>query len=225
VKSVFILHDRAFNHTWISNWTKRQIGFRITSKELDVIKDQFGEAVALYYSFLSSYARALVFPAFIGVAFWKFENPYSPVYSVLVVIWSVIFVEWWRICERKLSVRWGTRGAAKVEKIRIQYHPTKHVDNDEEDAGFPWWKREFRVVTSFPVIGTAALLLAMLLTGIFVLEAFVTQLYTGPGHQIASLVPTILFAGLVPQFLAVYQKIASSLSESFKPNTVLLISD
>jgi anoctamin-10 len=213
VKSVFILHDRAFNHTWISNWTKRQIGFHITFKELDVIKEQFGEAVALYYSFLSSYATALVFPAFVGVAFWKFENPYSPVYSVLVVIWSVIFVEWWRIRERKLSVRWGTRGAAKVEKIRIKYHPTKRADGDEEDAGFPWWKREFRIITSLPVIGTAALILAMLLTGIFILEAFVTQLYTGPGHQIAALVPTILFAGLVPQFLAVYQKIASALSE------------
>lgn len=213
VKSVFILHDRSFNHTWISNWTKRQVGFHITAKELDVVKEQFGEAVALYYSFLSSYARALVFPAFVGVAFWKFENPYSPIYSILVVIWSVVFVEWWRIRERKLSVRWGTRGAAKVEKIRIEYHPTRHSD-EEEDEGFPWWKREFRILTSLPVIGTAAAILAALLTGIFVLEAFVTQLYKGPGHQIASLVPTILFAGLVPQFLAVYQKIVSRLSEN-----------
>jgi anoctamin-10 len=153
-----------------------------------------------------------MFPALIGVAFWKFEQPYNPIYSILVVFWSVLFVEWWRIRERKLSVRWGTRGAAKVEKLRVEFHPTKEMNDDYED-GFPWWQREFRILTSLPVIGTAAALLAVLLTGIFVLEAFVTQLYTGPGHQVASLVPTILFAALVPQFLAIYQKFAVALSK------------
>ncbi|PVF99896.1 DUF590-domain-containing protein [Serendipita vermifera] len=211
VQSVFIPHDRTFNHTWISNWTKRQLGFNIGFQDLEVIRAQFGESVALYYSFLSSYAQALVFPALIGVAFWKFDQPYNPFYSILVVIWSVLFVEWWRIRERKLSIRWGARGAAKVEKLRVEFHPTKEM-NDDYEEGFPWWKREFRILTSLPVIGTAAALLAVLLTGIFVLEAFVTQLYTGPGHQVASLVPTILFAALVPQFLAIYQKFAVALT-------------
>ena len=221
VKSVFTLHDRVFNHNWIIDWTKRQLGLHITFEELDVIQHQFGEAIALYYSFLSSYALALVFPALIGVAFWRFEQPYNPIYSTLVVIWSVVFVEWWRIRERRLSVRWGTRGAAKVEKMRIQYRPTTTSYEGGEDGGFPWWKREFRIIMSLPVIAVAALILAMLLTGIFILEAFVTQLYTGPGHQIASLVPSILFAGLVPQFLAIYQKIAAALSKSTKISPLL----
>ncbi|KAG8752533.1 hypothetical protein FRC14_006957 [Serendipita sp. 396] len=212
VKSVFVLHDRTFNHTWISSWTKRQLGFSLSDKELDVVKNQFGESVALYYTFLSSYAQSLVFPALIGVTFWKFEKPYNPIYSFLVVIWSVTFVEWWRIRERKLSIRWGTRGAAKVEKRRVEFRPVKETV-DEDDESFPWWKREFRVLTSLPVIATAAVILTALLTGIFVLEAFVTQLYTGPGHQVASLIPTIMFAALVPQFLGVYQKIAAALTE------------
>ncbi|CAG7851734.1 Uncharacterized protein C691.05c [Serendipita indica DSM 11827] len=212
VQSVFALHDRTFNHTWLDSWTKRQLGFTMKASELDVVKNQFGESVALYYAFLSSYSQALVFPALIGVTFWKFEKPYSPIYSILIVLWSVLFVEWWRIRERKLSVRWGTRGAARVEKRRVEFKPVKSTGNDEDES-FPWWKREFRVLTSLPVIGTAAVMLAVLLTGIFILEAFVTQLYTGPGHQYASLVPTILFAALVPQFLAVYQKFAVALTD------------
>jgi hypothetical protein len=43
--------------------------------------------------------------------------------------------------------------------------------------------RELRVLASVPVILLFAGILAALLTGIFVLEAFVTQLYTGPGHK------------------------------------------
>jgi anoctamin-10 len=40
-----------------------------------------------------------------------------------------------------------------------------------------------RIVASVPVIVMFASILAALLTGIFVIEAFVTQLYTGPGHK------------------------------------------
>lgn len=211
VSSVFALHDRTFNHTWITNWTRRQLGFGLDSKELDTIKNQFGESVALYNSFLSSYAQALIFPSLVGIAFWRFDKPYNPLYSIIVVLWSVVFVEWWRIRERKLSIRWGTRGAAKVERIRVEFRPAKQTSDDDDDT-FPWWKREVRVLTSLPVIAAAAVILAALLTGIFILEAFATQLYTGPGHQVASLLPTILFAALVPQFMAVYTKYAAALS-------------
>lgn len=223
VKSVFTLHDRQFNHTWITSWTKRQLGFHITPNELEIVKSQFGEAVALYYSFLSSYATALVFPTLVGLAFWKFEQPYNPIYSILVLVWSVIFVEWWRIKERKLAVRWGTRGAVKVERIRVEFHPVKPTDDDDTDSSFPWYVREFRILTSLPVIGACAIVLAILLTGIFVIEAFVTQLYTGPGHQVAALVPTILFAGLVPQFLGIYQKFAVALSKCQFPSLTILL--
>jgi hypothetical protein len=40
-----------------------------------------------------------------------------------------------------------------------------------------------RVAASIPVILLFATILAVILTGIFVLEAFVTQLYKGPGHR------------------------------------------
>ena len=39
------------------------------------------------------------------------------------------------------------------------------------------------MVASVPVIMLFGVVLAGLLTGIFVFEAFVTHLYTGPGHK------------------------------------------
>ncbi|RDB23782.1 hypothetical protein Hypma_008903 [Hypsizygus marmoreus] len=197
VESIMALHDRAFNETWIRTWTPRQIA----SVQLEKIREQFGDAVALYFAFLASYTKALVFPAVLGVFFYFFGTPYSPTYSTLVFIWSVIFVEWWRVRERILSLRFGTRGSFRVEKRRADHIP-----------GFPWWRRELRMVASLPVLLLFAGILIALLTGIFVFEAFVTHLYTGPGHKYISFSPTILFVVLVPRLLALYQSLARGLT-------------
>ncbi|KAF8074650.1 calcium-activated chloride channel-domain-containing protein [Lyophyllum atratum] len=198
VESVMTLHDREFNERWTRSWTPRQIA----SVQLEKIREQFGDSVALYFAFLASYTKALVFPAVLGFIFYFFGAPYSPIYSSLVFVWSVIFVEWWRVHERTLSLRFGTRGSFRVEKRRAAYQP-----------GFPWWKRELRILASLPVLLVFAGTLAALLTGIFVFEAFVTQLYTGPGHKYISFSPTILFVALVPRFLALYQSLARRLTE------------
>ena len=95
------------------------------------------------------------------------------IYSTFLFVWSVVFVEWWRLQERILSVRWCTRGSFRVEKRRAD-----HI------TGLPWWRKEARKTASIPVILLFASVLAVVLTGIFVLEAFVTQLYKGPGHRI-----------------------------------------
>lgn len=107
------------------------------------------------------------------------------------MLWSITFVEYWRIRERVLSLRWGTSGALKVERFRPHYEP-----------GFPWWKRELRVLASVPVTLLFTGLLAALMTSIFMLEAFVSMLYTGPAHMVLqTLSPAILFTLLVPRVL------------------------
>ena len=135
--------------------------------------EQFGDSVALYFFFLTAYTRALMFPSVLGVLFYFYGTPYSVTYSTLVFVWSVVFVEWWRLQERILSVRWCTRGSFRVEKRRADFIP-----------GVPWWRKEARKMASAPVILLFAIALAVVLTGVFILEAFVTQLYKGPGHRI-----------------------------------------
>ncbi|KAJ7654605.1 calcium-activated chloride channel-domain-containing protein [Mycena polygramma] len=197
VESVLALHDREFNERWIHAWTTS----RFVSVKQERLREQFGDSVAMYFSFLHSYTQALVFPAVLGVLFYFFGSPYSPIYSILIVLWSVVYVEWWRVRERILSLRFGTRGSFRVEKRRARYV-----------EGFPWWKHELRMVASLPVILVFAAVLVSILTGIFVFEAFVTQLYTGPGHKYIAFSPTVLFIALVPRLLAVYQAIATRLT-------------
>jgi len=168
VESIFPLHDREFNEHWVRSWTPRNIA----SVQLERIRSQFGDSLAFYFAFLSSYTRFLVVPAVLGLLAHIFLPPYSPIYSIMLSIWSIVFVEWWRVHERILSLRLGTRGSFKVEKRRAQYK-----------QGLSWWARELRVLASVPVILLFASILSAILTGIFVFEAFVTRLYQGPGKH------------------------------------------
>lgn len=195
VESVMALHDHDFNDHWIRLWTRH----RIASVELEKIRDQFGDSVALYFFFLTAYTRALIFPAALGTIFYLCGKPYSALYSTLLLLWSIGFVEWWRLQERILSVRWCTSGSWRVEKRRADHIPS-----------FPWWKQETRMMAGLPVIMLFATILAVVLTGIFVLEAFVTELYNGPGHKYVAFAPTILFSLLVPRLLATYKKLAAN---------------
>jgi anoctamin-10 len=111
-------------------------------------------------------------PAAFGVGTYLIGSPYSYLYSVAIVLWAICFTEWWRIRERILSVRWHTRGSFRVERHRAHF-----------DEKIPRWRRDLRTTASAPVIFLFAVFLAGLLTSIFVFEAFITQLYTGPGHQ------------------------------------------
>ncbi|SRR6266404_2832990 len=133
---------------------------------------KFGEAVALYFAFLYSYTRALFFISVVGLAIFCLGYAYSSLYSSLLFLWSLVFVEYWRIRERLYSAAWGSLGS-----VRVEHHRTRYAE------GHPWWKRELKILVSAPVIALFATILAILLTAIFVFEAFVTALYTGPGHQ------------------------------------------
>ena len=130
---------------------------------------------------MSYYARALIFPSVLGAVFFYFSSPFHPLYSILLSIWSVIFVETWRVKEQRISVKWGSFGIDRVELRRAQFVGANDATDAHDDTAFPWWKREIRIGASLPVVAFFATALTVLLTSIFVVEAFVTQLYTGPG--------------------------------------------
>ena len=133
--------------------------------------------MGLYFHFLATYAKALTIISAFGGGFWLFGAAYSPYYSVVLILWATIFVEYWKVVERKISVRWGTFNAFRVEKLRHDY---------VSDAGSPLQKdlnRAGRVAASIPVILGFVAVLAGILTTLFAIEAFITRLYTGPLHQ------------------------------------------
>ncbi|KAF8757964.1 hypothetical protein RHS01_03508 [Rhizoctonia solani] len=157
IQSIMALQDRDFNHTWLSNWTRKQVGFSIPDVELDKIRDNFGESLALYFSFLSFYTRALFVPATLGLIAWREESSLSlPRFKNNPKIISRPILTHFSLVETRIP--YGTFGS---------------------------------------VISLFGVLLGGLLTAIFLFEAFVTQLYDGPGKSYIGFIPTIIFVTVI----------------------------
>ena len=142
---------------------------------------------------------------------------WSYAYAACVALWAVGFVEAWRVQERKIAVQYGTHKVSRVEHLRPQY-----LASLSDTSGIPvpdsvnqiatlspsprdteFLKREAKMVASVPILAACGTALGALLTGIFVFEAFFAHLYDGPGKQLLSLVPTLLFVGVVPNIVAI----------------------
>lgn len=213
------IHDPVYNSSWMKRWahiSPAKILTGVGLEDLDSIREHFGEDVALYFGFLNSYFQALAPAALLGGSFWLLGRNFSPVYSFGLVIWSCLFVELWRMKERKLAVRWGTLGVSTVDRRRHDFVPRiTRVDpaTEEPEEVFEWWRRELRVVLSLPVVAFFASVLAATMTLMFVVEIFVTQLYHGPLKVAVPFIPTALLVVAVPQIMAAWQATAVAITK------------
>lgn len=98
---------------------------------LDEIRAYFGEAVALYFAFLTFYNRLLVLPAFIGLIFFlwqmgagKVDVEAIPVFALFVSVWATIFLELWKRYEARYRVRWGMTKFKEKEQPRPDFKGT-----------------------------------------------------------------------------------------------------
>lgn len=167
------LHDQEYNKQWLKRWGSSKSFLAISTQDLDGIRAHFGEGLAFYFAFLLYYFQALAPLAAIGGCFYLAGAPYHPLYSLALVGWACMFVESWRIKERKLAVRWGCLGCGDVESRRVGFKAKRRemdkVTGEEKEV-FEWWRRELRVACSVPAVAFFASLLAAVLTTMFVTE-------------------------------------------------------
>lgn len=209
------LHDPSYNCAWLKRWGSFDSFLSISSQDLDGIRAHFGEQIAFYFGFLLYYFQSLASVAAVGGIFWIAGAPYHPLYSLALVFWACIFVESWRIKERKLAVRWGTLNCGSVESRRAEFKADR-IESDKvtgEDVEiFEWWRKELRIACSVPAVAFFAALLALALTTMFVVEVFVVRLYEGPGKAAVPYIPMALFSICIPQILAAWQATATYLT-------------
>ncbi|CDS01550.1 related to IST2-Plasma membrane protein that may be involved in osmotolerance [Sporisorium scitamineum] len=213
------IHDPVYNSAWVKRWSHTsptKAFYGVGLQDLDSIREHFGEDVALYFGFLNCYFQALAPAALLGLSFWLLGKPFSLIYSLGLVTWSCLFVELWRMKERKLAVRWGTLGVSQVDRRRHDFIPrTTRIDpaTEEPEEVFEWWRRELRVILSLPTVAFFASVLAATMTLMFVVEIFVTQLYHGPLKQAVPFIPTALLVVAVPQIMAAWQATAVAVTK------------
>lgn len=159
------------------------------------------------FEFLRCYFLSLSIPAAFGFIAWAVNAHFSIAYAIALAIWSVVFVEAWSIRERQLAVRWGCLHCDRSAPRLASFTPDgKAYDGQPE---YTWWKRDSRILTSLPALLLFAAVLACLLSLIYTTEVFIEEAYTGPGKAVLSYLPTVLYAGLVPQVVSVWEALAN----------------
>ena len=183
VDSVFPLHDHAFNKQWLQRWSTKYL---LDDKDLDEIRNTFGENVAFYFAFTQSYFTFLIFPAVFGAGAWMVLGQFSWVYALGSCLWSVVFFEYWKMKEVDLAVQWGVRGVSNIQHPRPQFQ----FDHEAED---PVTGELIKVYSPFKRLRSQLLQVPFALACILILgatiamgnslEIFINEVYGGPFKQ------------------------------------------
>jgi len=213
VSSIFPLHDHAFNKQWIKEWSSKYV---LTDKDLNDIRDRFGEKVAFYFAFLQSYFNFLVALAGFGFGAWLILGRYSFVYAVVSSIWTVVFFEWWKKKEVDLAVQWGVRGVSKIQLPRNDFkwdHEAADPVTGEAVKVYSPVNRFKTQLLQIPFAAGCLVLLGAVYLFCLSVEIFISQIYDGPFKTYLVFTPTLILTGVLPMLSTILGNFAEKLTE------------
>ena len=162
----------------------------------DDVRAYFGEAIALYFSFIAYYTSCLGLLALVSLgvcihvavdAVWdgnlyqSLQTVYSvPAYAVFLAVWTKAFMLHWRQKETDLAFRWGMDQFEATEEDRKEFHGVKHTSyiNGREAVYFPPAQARRRVLLSVVVTVFMIALAIAAVAAVFTLKYYVV--YTRP---------------------------------------------
>lgn len=179
VTSLFPLHNPVANRALLAHLSTRVF---LDISDLDQIRNLWGAKVAFYFAFIQTYFRYLAFPCAAGLFAWAFFEKYSLSFALLIGVWCTVFLEYWKIKQADLAIRWNVRGVGSLKLDRPQFRYEKKVI---DSAGrvqhvFPRWKRVVRQLVVIPFILVSTMILGALITCVFFIETFIGEAYEGP---------------------------------------------
>ncbi|KAL4874860.1 calcium-activated chloride channel-domain-containing protein [Aspergillus karnatakaensis] len=213
VASAFPLHDQAANGELLKKWSRTIL---LTAEDLDAIRALFGEKVAFYFAFIQSYSSFLVFPAAWGAVTWWYCGSYSTLFAVGNCLWAMVFVEYWKIRETDLSLRWEVNGVGALKVTRSQYVWEKEVRDPitgEVSQVFSPYRQFLRQLLLIPFTSIASLALGGLIVVTFALEVYISEVYVGSLKGYLEFLPTVIFSLCLPSITSLLTNIATRLTK------------
>ncbi|KAF5545138.1 IST2 [Fusarium mexicanum] len=140
VKAIFPIHNSKVNQSLLKYLSRK---FFLSNEDIDQIRNLHGSKVAFYFAFIQAYLLFLTFPAITGVIAWLWLPRYSLAYGILTSVWCTVFLEYWKIQEIDLSLRWNVKGIQHVKVNRPQFkYDYEYVDEGgRKHYYFPRWKK------------------------------------------------------------------------------------
>nr|CAD7457715.1 unnamed protein product [Timema tahoe] len=188
------------------------------NQPFEEIRMYFGEAVALYFTFLGFYTTALLVPMVLGILQMLLSSETLAFFCVFNVLWVTLFLEAWKRKCSELAFTWGTIGMTGLDEPRPNYHGTMAIDTitGRYQPQFPKWKTYLRMyAVSFPIV-----FLCMLGAFFVMLVSFWTEEYlmarrergVRMGRLLVTL-PSIVYTALVYIMNTYYRRLATHLTE------------
>ncbi len=196
------------------------------------LKEYFGEKIALYNVFIGHYSYWLIVPSIIGLIFqivvWAtgdFSHPVLPFYSLLITVWSIVMLEYWKRCESETAMRWGMLDYESLELDRPEFKGDliKSYINGKDMLYFPVSKAQKRLAVSQSVITTFIMCVIGVVAGIYVLRFSLQKKDSSAPY--ASVVASILNTVQITIFNMIYQVIALKLTDRENHRTDTLYED
>ncbi|KAK7924725.1 hypothetical protein PG985_006779 [Apiospora marii] len=190
VKSIFPIHNGPANKELLKHLSQKMF---LTKEDFDRIRDLFGAKAS---------SPGLSSPK------------YSLVYAIITLLGCTVFLEYWKIQQDDLSIRWNVRGVGSLKQNRPTYHYEKVV---VDSAGrkkhlYPRWKSIVRQMAQIPFFILAVLVLGLTITAVYAMEILLSEAYQGPYQSYLEYVPTLVLAACLPYTRSFLEDFATSLA-------------
>ncbi|OQR90610.1 anoctamin-like protein [Achlya hypogyna] len=174
---LFPLHNRVVLDHLRRTWALR---LTLTSQPLGLIRDYFGEKIALYFAWLEFYTKCLTAPAVVGASIYVLESyglcdvrAAKIIFASSISIWSTFFTKFWHRKTRLYTVAWGVDVADLVAQPRVQYIGKKRmnpIDNMPQIWNVATSSFHRRQYLSYVIVVILLLIVLVALCGLFFLK-------------------------------------------------------
>ena len=226
--SFFPLHDRLISNQLVHVGTSLQKA--PWNMPFEDLRQYFGEKIALYNVFIGHYSFWLLIPGLIGLVFqlvvWgsgNFSSPVLPFYSLIVCVWAILMLEYWKRAEAYKAMKWGMTEFEEEEPVRPEFkgHPIKSYINGRDMLYFPPEEYLDNMANSGSIVGAFMLLVLGVVASIYVLRFSIQQEVGTYSSTIASVLNTIQ----ITIFNYIYRAIVVKLTDRENPRTDTMYED
>ncbi len=149
---------------------------------IEDLRQYLGEKISLYLVFLGHLSIWLVPIGVIGlgaqVVIWStgdYSHPVAPIYTVLLIIWSIIMLGFWKRQQSYTALTWGMTQFVNTQYERPEFMGELQLNsfiNGREMLYFPRNDFRQRIALSLTAISVFVLLVIGVITGIYLLRFF-----------------------------------------------------
>ncbi|GLV46184.1 Abnormal X segregation [Carabus blaptoides fortunei] len=211
ISQLYSLHDKDALKKLGRKWYRSLF----ENQPIEDIRLYFGEAIALYFTFLGFYTTALLVPMLLGFIQLLMSTETVPFFCVFNVVWVTVFLEVWKRRSNELAFSWGTIGMTSLDEPRPNYHGQMGRDpvSGKIQPQYPRWKTNVKMyLISIPIVFVCMCGAFVIMLASFWLEELIKQ----PELEFSThlqLVPSIGYAALVYVMNTYYRKLATYLTE------------